>query len=143
MDADFTNHSENHFYYYGGNSELSSANDSLSRWAVCPSLSRGQCTARPWVFSGQLVPIEVLITDETIQAQVTRAKLFRQARLQLEDIRDTIGLSRVSIPEDDLVTLKLAQQYLDTPNKTSNGDLIQMAGKITTVDDKVYEMQCE
>lgn len=102
----FMMNTEIHHRYYGGHRGPRSAPETvnLHEWerAVLQD---------PWLVGGQLVPIESLIQNETLQREVKKAVLVKLTRATLGDIRESLHLGRITLPAEELSLLHEIEEY--------------------------------
>lgn len=74
-------------YYYGGQTNLVGKfnAEQFAQWSA-------SVPKDPWLFGGRLKPIENLITDETVKAQVKTAVYVKKTRAYLEELKQTLML---------------------------------------------------
>ncbi len=125
------------FYYYGGRTDLSdtaggdkddedSSNknrvDFLKEWQ--PTLLKD-----PWLLSGKLKPIELLVRNGTIRPQVAKAVAVRRARAHLDDLKRSVRLGGVRLSADDRKELETIERLLKSPKAVSTEQLLRYGGE--------------
>lgn len=109
------------FYYYGGRYDLSWAKESgnLQEW-------QRSVSKNPWLNGGQLVPIETLIQNATLQREVQKAVMVKLTRAALQDLRESLHLGGITLPLEEMNLIQEITQYfqyeeyLDSPNEGAN-----------------------
>lgn len=135
---EFKENTEINFYYYGGNIDLSKIKDPtyLHDWQAA-------VIHDPWLFGGQLMPIETLVQNETLQGEVKKASSVKRARAFLKDFRETLLVGRITLSEEQLQRLATIDNYLTHPKDQKEGlsELSQMEGEIEDLFEKVEEIR--
>lgn len=130
--AEFEDKTRSTFRYFGGHFDTSKENDTsyVHQWKT-------EVIGDPWLFGGQLEPIESLIQSETLQREVAKAVRVKRIRAAVEDLRRSVSLGSSRLSADELNVFSSTEKYL----KNSLGNLTQKEGKLVSLFEKLEEIQ--
>lgn len=85
----------------------------------------------PWLVGGKLQSIERLIANESVRQEVKKAIAWKLLRAYAEDLKATLKLSHVRLPEHQQQQWKDIQENLKKAKSTSKGDVNQMKDQLS------------
>lgn len=122
--AEFNSSAKVDFKVLGGNFAMGKIQDSayIDAWQL-------SVLGNPWIFGGELSPIESLIANETLRMEMKKAVSVRRARLFLQDLKDSLNLGQIDIPSKEREKLEAIETLLAIPTASSS-ELTKVLGEI-------------
>ncbi|KAI2806882.1 hypothetical protein BLOT_008841 [Blomia tropicalis] len=106
----FSRNTENNFYYYGGVSKFTTDEDEnyMAKWW-------DTVNEDPWLFGGQIRPIEWLIKDAAKQNETRKAVVLKMVRAYRNDFVEANLISRKNFNSEIRSLLTQIDEYLNSP----------------------------
>ncbi|KAJ6220510.1 hypothetical protein RDWZM_006322 [Blomia tropicalis] len=128
----FSSNTQKNFYNYGGTTKFSTDPDKnyIGKWW-------STINKDPWLFGGQLRPIENLVRNATIKREVAKAALLKRIRSYLTDFQNSIKMTPVELNEESKKMLTEIDQYLNNNPSWDARDVLSHGKDIKKLFDRM------